>query len=457
MGDQRDKERINKLLDTVMKVARGDYSVQNELSGESDDLDALAMGLNMMIDDLRNNVNLKSQNNRIRAINDELKKAKKKAQESDRLKSAFLANMSHEIRTPMNAIMGFSTMLRRSDISPEKQKKFYAHIENAGNQLMTLIDDILDLSKIESNQLKIHKYYCNVNDLLEQVFEIVKHNKRLIAKPDIQLVYHNGHYKDYCIVNTDQVRFKQIFINLMNNAIKFTEKGRVELGYSLLKKQNKDIVKLYVKDTGIGISDDLKDVIFERFRQVDNDQIQEGAGLGLSITKGLVDLLGGEISLESKSGTGTVFHVSFPCLIDQKNANKEKGNAQMDLSPDLSDYTVYIAEDTLISYILLEEILEPFGIKMKQAENGKELIDLIEKQIPDLVLLDIRMPVMNGYEVMHEFRRRKYTFPVIAQTAYASDEERKQILNSGCKGYISKPVNPDMLIREIKKHLRINS
>jgi signal transduction histidine kinase len=453
MDNLSDKERIHKLIDTVMKVAQGDYTVQNELSGKNDDLDALAMGLNMMIDDLRNNVDLEQQNKKIKAINAELKKAKEKAQESDRLKSSFLANMSHEIRSPMNAIMGFSALLGRSGTSPEKQKEFFSYIVNAGNQLLALIDDIIDISKIESNQLKIQKKTCNLNELLHQVFEIVKQNKKLKSKPHMQLILNCDKGQKDCYLDTDEVRFKQIFINLLNNAINFTETGYVELGYTLMKNQKKNLVQIHVKDTGVGIPKDSLNSIFERFRQIHLDRFQEGAGLGLSITQGLVDLLGGKISVESEIGKGSVFYITFPYFIKQKKQGREDIRNIPDSLVDFSKYTIYVAENTVISYIYLEEILKPYGVRIRHAENGLELIDLIEKEIPDLVLLDIHMPVMNGYETIREIRKLKHTFPVVAQTAYATADEKAAILNSGCNGYISKPIDPDALIRELKKHL----
>lgn len=440
-----------------MEVAKGNYSVQNEVSDKNDDLDALAMGLNMMIDDLRNNVDLKLQNRKIRKANDELKKAKEKAQESDRLKSAFLANMSHEIRSPMNAIMGFSAVLKKTSDLDEKHKKYFTYIENAGKQLLVLIDDIMDISKIESNQLHIDKKLYDLKDLLQQVFEIIKEDKKLETKPNLRLVLSCDINKDNCLINTDQVRFKQIFINLINNAIKFTDEGFIEVGYSLINQGKGYIVSLYVKDTGIGIPHDQQGSIFERFRQIHADRSQEGTGLGLSITKGLVDLLGGEINVESEPGKGSVFYINFPCLVKHVKDWETENKSKTDASLILSDYLIYIAEDSAISYILLEEILNPHGIKIKHAKNGKELIELIEKQEPDLVLLDIHMPVMDGYETIREIRKRKYTFPVIAETSYAMADERTMILNSGCDGYIAKPINPDELILEIKKHLGRNS
>lgn len=454
MSMPSDRERIEKLIENVMSVAKGDFTVQNELSGKNDDLDALAIGLNMMIDDLRNSIDIEAQNKRIKAINEELIIAKKKAQESDRLKSAFLANMSHEIRSPMNAIIGFSALLGKDNISPEKRKEYTSFIENSGRQLMALIDDIIDISKIESNQLKINREFQDLNKLLRQIFEIAKQDRRLQEKPDLRLLL-NRKSECNCFINTDQLRFKQIFNNLITNAIKFTEKGYIEIGYTTFKDHGQDMVKLFVRDTGIGIPDNMKEVIFDRFRQVHDQKFEEGTGLGLSITKGLVDLLDGEIKVESEINKGSVFYITFPYTRIRKPINNKPLEEVEGLPLNLSNYTIYIAEDKLDSYILLREFLKSYGPKIKYAQNGQELINMVRKEPPDLLLLDIHMPVKNGYETIKELRANEYTFPVIAQTAYAMADERERILNSGCNGCISKPIDPEVLIQEIKKQLNI--
>jgi signal transduction histidine kinase len=454
MSEIFDKERIQNLIEVIMKVAQGDYTVQCNISQKNDEMDALGMGINMMIDDLQNNVDLKKQNRKMQALNHELRIAKEKAQESDHLKSAFLSNMSHEIRSPMNAIIGFTKLLSRPQLSPEKQLEYISYIRNSGEQLLALINDIIDVSKIESNQLTISKELCSINQLLKQVIEIIRQNKKLITNPEITLRTSLNTGEDY-ILNTDPVRFKQIFINLLNNAINFTERGYIELGYSLTSKDNQEYIKLFVKDTGLGIPKNQQDVIFERFRQIHNDRFQEGTGLGLSITKGLVDLLGGKIMLESDINKGSTFYVYFPYKQIKNSESPHITKQKKQTSIDLTGYSIYIAEDRLESYILLEDILMPLGADIRQALNGKELLELIEEKEADLVLLDIHMPVLNGYDTIREIRKRHYNFPVIAQTAYAMSDEYKKILKSGCNDYVSKPIDPDELIELIKKHLNL--
>lgn len=326
MKSNEDSKRIEVILDAVMKVARGDFSQEVILSDNNDDLDALAMGVNMMIDDLRINFNIEEQNKKIIAINEELTIAKEKALESERLKSAFLANMSHEIRTPLNAIIGFTTILMHKENLSEKGRKYLSFVENAGNHLLELINDIIDLSIIDSNQLKIEKDYYNLGDLMKQVYEMICQDRRLLAKPDLRLVFNLNHEMKNCILETDQVRFRQIFINLITNAIKFTEKGSVEVGCNLKSKQEGDELTIYVKDTGKGIPVEMQEVIFERFRQVQGKDAHEGAGLGLSITKALVDNLGGSIWMNSEQGSGTVFYINFPCTIESSPVNVQSGD-----------------------------------------------------------------------------------------------------------------------------------
>lgn len=444
-------KRLSELTETVMKVARGDYTVQNELSGRNDELDALAMGMNMMIDDLRNNADLESRNKEFEAINAELMKAKKKAQESDRLKSAFLSNMSHEIRTPLNAIMGFSALLSMDHSDPEKTGKYLSYIENSGKQLMAIIDDILDISQIDAAQLSIQKDYYNLIQLLDQVIEIIQQDKHYTSNPDLNLVCRYKEHKDICHIYTDQVRFKQILLNLLTNALKFTDVGYIEVGISEMVKHGECFVEIYIRDSGVGIPYDLQDSIFDRFRQVHDNRFQEGTGLGLSICKGLVDILKGEIRVESTPGKGSVFYVGFPGIREMEFQKIRSGRKALPL--ELSGFLIYIAEDDDLSFYFLEAILSSYGPEIIRAQNGRQLIDLIEKQVPDLVLLDIKMPVMNGREVIKEIRERNYTFPVIAQTSYALSNERTDIINLGCDGYISKPIDPNEIIEQLARHL----
>jgi signal transduction histidine kinase len=289
--------------------------------------------------------------------NTELKKAKAKAVESDQLKSAFLANMSHEIRTPMNAIIGFSDLLNSPNVNDSKKRRFLNLIQVSGEHLLRIIDDIIDISKIESNQLTLQNSSCRINKLLGEIKDSQSILKLLKGKDHIPLNINLPTNSEELYINCDPTRFRQIVYNLVSNAYKFTSTGYVEIGY-FIQKENK-MANFYVKDTGIGIPDDMIHLVFERFRQVEGENLQEGTGLGLSITKGLVNLLGGEISVDSKKGEGTCFQFTIPLNEESISDTKKKNIPENIEDVDLSNYQIYIAEDDPSSSLLIREILEP--------------------------------------------------------------------------------------------------
>ena len=376
---------------------------------------------------------------------------KKRAEESDRLKSTFLANMSHEIRTPMNAILGFSGLLDDPHLSEEKIKEYNRLIQISGEQLVRIIDDIIDISKIELNQMKVNIKPMSVYPGMTEVIK-TQQNKIVSLKKKINLnLQVPDNLKDLQI-ETDEVRFKQIMNNLVSNAIKYTPAGIVSTGYLLKKTGEKSSVEFFVKDTGRGIPEEARERIFDRFWQADNIDFKEGTGLGLSITKGLLNLLGGEIWFTSALNEGTEFHFTLPYRenVSAKSEIREK----IKEAPDLSKKLVYIAEDDKFSFYYLEEILKPTKIKIKQAINGEGLLRLIEEKIPDLVLLDINMPVMNGYETAKEIRKTHPNLPLIAQTAYALTEEKQKCYEAGCNEYIAKPIDKERFFKIINAYLK---
>jgi len=307
MSAKPDEERINEFIDAVMKVARGDYSVQVGLSDENDDLDALGIGINMMVDDIRKNKGVRRENEEIKRLNAQLKAAKEKAEESDRLKSAFLANMSHEVRTPLNSIIGFSELLVDSDFDQDQKNEFIQHIIANGNNLLSIISDILDISKMESGEIKIRKIHINARQFvsaLKDQFSFQVESKNL----ELKLVLPDNAEETSIFADPD--RLNQIFNNLISNALKFTTKGGIEIGY----QPDGTMVEFYVKDTGIGIPTAYHYTIFERFRQVDtgNTRTYGGNGLGLAITKNLIELMGGTIRLESEPEKGSKFYFNVP-------------------------------------------------------------------------------------------------------------------------------------------------
>jgi PAS domain S-box-containing protein len=376
-------------------------------------------------------------------IEKSLIKAKERAEESDKLKSAFLSNMSHEIRTPMNAILGFSTLLSDTTLSEAEKSEYVQIIKERGNDLMRIIDDIIDVAKIESGQIKIEIKECFVNTLLTNLLVTLNEVKRKQAKNKIVLNFLPGNTdKDFMIL-TDSNRLRQVMTNLIENALKFTDEGFVEFGYTFSSDSISQQIEFFVRDTGIGIPAEMHDVIFERFRQVDDTNTRRygGTGLGLTISKNLVKLLGGEIRVESEKGKGTRFFISLPL---QKAAVIHEPPPVTNLSAEeisWKDKVVLVVEDEDSNYFLINRMLRRTGVTMLWAKNGKEAIDIVNSRKVDAILMDIRMPVMDGYEATQEIKKLRKDIPIIAQTAYALKGEREKSLAAGCDAYISKPID----------------
>ncbi len=386
-----------------------------------------------------------------------LKISRQKAIESDKLKTAFLANMSHEIRTPMNSIVGFADLISRSSFPPEKKDTYAKYISNSSKALLALIDDIIDLAKIEAGQLNILKSAVPVNTVINELFdfyqaELLKENRS------------NLHLKTNCAVESqnfsilcDVVRLRQLLNNLINNAIKFTSEGSIEFGYVI---PNNATIIFYVKDTGIGIDSDKIELIFERFRQGDDTTTRKygGTGLGLAISKRLVELMGGKIWVESEIGNGSTFMFSLPLIIPRVADPVKMSNKHQPISENFLGKTVLIAEDDDLNFLFIQEVLSASKANIIRACNGKEAMDII-KTNPSIsaVLMDIQMPIINGYTATQEILKIRSNIPIIAQTAYAMAEDRAKGLGAGCSDYISKPINPEELIEVLKKHLNCNN
>ncbi len=386
--------------------------------------------------------------NHIKKINAELINAKIKAEESDKLKSAFLANMSHEIRTPMNAIMGFSGFLLEPGLS-KKTLGYYVKIINAGSQqLLSVISDIIDISKIEAGQITIDLELVNVNNLLKELFVIYKN----LAEPkNLSLYCSCEHPNDDIQVKTDGNRIKQVICNLLNNAIKFTTKGKIEFGYKI--KEN--VLEFYVEDTGIGIVPENHEFIFQRFMQArqTNNQIHSGNGLGLSISKALVEKLGGTITVNSKPGIGSTFIFTIPYVKGMEN----EVNSISTKYPDQYNWKekiILLVEDDTNNHAYIGKLLSITNAKILDAWNGKQALELVKKQ-PDisLVLMDIKMPIMNGYEATRLIKQIRPKLPVIAQTAYVLGRDREQALEAGCDDYFSKPIERNKFMKTLNNYL----
>lgn len=393
------------------------------------------------------NEELVESNERISKINAELIVSREKAEESDRLKTAFLANMSHEIRTPMNAIIGFSEVLLKPTLSDEKQKFFTSVLNEACQQLLTVVNDVIDIAKVETKQVKVYHSDVDINKVLQKAHSLFSQNAE---KKGNLISLSFGLPNSSCIVVADETKLGQIINNLLSNAIKFTTDGEIELGYRVENK----FVKFYVKDSGIGISPDHHKIVFERFRQVEVDDSRKfgGTGLGLSISKAFVELMGGQIWVESELGKGAVFFFTIPFIPVKKEKQQEIYNATDNFN--LNGKIIILAEDEQANYLLINAWLEEANAKILYAVNGIEAIALYEKNPQcDLILMDIKMPEMNGLEATKFIKAINKNVPIIALTAYAMAGDKEKCLEAGCNGYLSKPIKRQELFNLIAAYL----
>ncbi len=370
--------------------------------------------------------------------------AKEQASESDRLKSAFLANMSHEIRTPLNAIVGFSNLLANTD-DEEKKEKFIGIIENNNQLLLQLISDILDLAKVEANTLEFIYHPTDLNDLIRNLESTV----RMRVKPGVVLNFTLGAAE--CVVRTERNRLSQVIINLLTNACKFTDRGSITFGYELRGNE----IYFFVRDTGIGIAPEKQKSVFQRFTKLNN--FVQGTGLGLSISQSIIEKMEGRIGVESPGeGLGSTFWFTIPYLPVQVAEGKtaaEKTAAvpapQKETIKRQEKLTLLVAEDNESNYLLFETILSN-DYNLIHAWDGREAVDLFKQHQPNIIIMDINMPNMDGYEATREIRKVSKTVPIIAVTAYAFASDKERIMENGFNGYVSKPVNANKLKSELK-------
>jgi len=384
-------------------------------------------------------------------IEQELILAKEKAEESDRLKTAFLQNMSHEIRTPMNAIVGFSELMEYELDNPEKIKEYLSTIKLRSNDLLDIINELLDIARIESGQLKLYNEKVDLEKLIEDIFnEFSKHHLK-IEKSNVSLSYSKIPNFINSQVLADPGKIKQVFNNLIHNALKFTNQGSVKFGYHSIDESS---ITFHVTDTGQGIPDNMKGIIFERFRKSADETayVQDGIGLGLSIVRGLVQLMDGDIWLESEVNKGTTFFFKIPYLV---STSKENINMQRNDTYDWRNFSVLIVEDDQYNISLFEEMLKPTKINCFYANTGLSAIELFKNinSKVDLILMDIKLPDMSGYEVTMEFKKINPKLPILAQTAYASENDKKKAMDSGCSGFVAKPIKRDLLFETMSQFL----
>jgi hypothetical protein len=378
----------------------------------------------------------------------ELLKAKEQAEESDRLKSAFLANMSHEIRTPMNGILGFAELLKEPGLTGEEQQNYIRIIQKSGARMLNIINDIVDISRIEAGLMKLEIQESNVNEQIEYIYTFFKPE---VETKGMKLSINIPLPAKEAILKTDREKVYAILTNLVKNAIKYSNEGTIEIGY--IKKDTS--LEFYVKDTGIGIPNDRQDAIFERFIQADiPDQFtQQGAGLGLSITKAYLEMLGGKIWVKSQKGIGSTFYFTLPY-----NAAPTKETSVQQIVPSekidkFRKLKILIAEDDKVSEMLMDLTIKMFGREILKASTGLKAIEACKKNPDiDLVMMDIRMPDMGGYEATRQIREFNKEVVIIAQTAYGLSGDCEKAIEAGCNDYISKPINKAELLLLIQKY-----
>ena len=409
------------------------------------------------------NNRLINQNETLNSLNIDLTISKIKAEESDRLKTAFLKNLSHEIRTPMNGILGFSSLLSEPGLEKEEQQDYFEIIQKASDRMLNIISEIVDISKIETGEISVYIQETNINEKIENVFNFLK---PVAETKRINLSFKTSLPDETGLITTDREKLHSILANLVKNAIKYTDKGSVEFGYvstgsttdSLSSVSERAELQFYVKDTGIGIPKDRQEAIFERFIQADIADVQarQGAGLGLSIAKAFVEMLGGKIWVESEVGVGSTFYFTLPYNIAPIEKTKSENGFQADKADSYAkNLKILIVEDDEISELYLNEIVNIFGKEILTARTGIEAVEVCKNNPDiDLILMDIQLPELSGYKATEQIRQFNKDVIIIAQTAFGLSGDREKAINAGCNDYITKPINKEELLALIQKELK---
>lgn len=371
--------------------------------------------------------------------------AKEKAQESDMLKSTFLANISHEIRTPMNGIIGFAELISRDDIDVDTRSSYVAIMKKSSDQLVRIIDDIIDFAKLEANQIRVEKESVDLNKTLDQLFIQFTNQLKAQEKNAVTLLLKKSLPDTECAIISDEQRLRQVFMHLLDNACKYTAEGFIEFGYTLSDEK----VEFFVKDSGIGIPEDKHQLIFEQFRQVDEGHTRKfgGTGLGLPIASGLVNLLGGSMKLESQRDKGSTFYFTVPYTAEYLKAEPSSITTPLAKKYNWKDKLILVAEDDELNFEYIKIILEPTQAKVIRAKDGSQAVKICANLHFDLILMDIRLPVLNGMQATRRLREMGINTPIIAQTAFAMDDDEKKCLDAGCNQYLAKPISKEKLFQ----------
>ena len=346
-------------------------------------------------------------------------------------------------------------LLNKQNDILDKGQEFLKIIFSNGRHLLHIINDIIDISKIEAGEINIIEKEFNLNKMLNKLYSFFESEIQIKSFRSIDLRIKAGLADKNSIIYTDQIRLQQILTNLISNAFKFTKKGFIEYGYSVTDEKT---LNFYVKDTGIGLSKEEQDIIFDRFRQGENagEELIQGTGLGLSISKGLIEFLGGSIWVESKKGSGSTFYFTIPYkILDKAKLKIKDKKEEVNNKHILENKTILIVEDDDTSFYFFKEILAETNVKLLWVKEGTEAIELCRNNPDiDLILMDIQLPQMNGYDATKEIKKHRKDLPVIAETAYALAGEKERALTAGCDDYLSKPIDKEILLKKIKKLLK---
>ena len=425
-------------------ILRAKVKVFMELEEHKASLKALISELAMKNDQLEIEITKRKK------VEESLREAKIKAEKISDAKSQLLVNMSHEIRTPVNSILGFADLIANPKLSKGDKNRYVKYVSNSSQNLLFLINEILDHSRIESGEFTINSAPCRLNDMIIELKESFDRIKVQQDKED--LIINVDLPKDQLIIETDPQRVKQVMINLISNAVKYTDKGSVTIGYCLDKKQ----VKFFVKDTGIGIESSEVKNVFSRFKRVETqDSLKsQGTGLGLSIAQRVVVLMGGNIGVESELHKGSEFHFSLPYIPAELSADDSQSVTNVFIEdPDWSKKSIVIAEDEEMNFLFLQEALRPTNINILWAKNGKEAVSKSIEAEPDLILMDVKMPDMNGFEAINLIKKEKPGLVIIVQTAFAKTDDELTQREINYDDMITKPINRNDLIKTMSKYI----
>jgi hypothetical protein len=428
---RRFSRQLKELCEFADGIGRGDFDNRLVVSSK-DEIGQLSQSLNMMAENLQKN-----------------KGQRDEAENANRVKSMFLANMSHEIRTPLGAILGFAELLRDCNLPEEERQQYLDIIHRTGTNLTKIINSILDLAKVEEGHIEIENSPFNLPELLNDVHSLLE--LRCVEK-SIDLQFNKqGYVPD--IVRTDALRLRQILMNILGNAIKFTDHGKVSLTYEV---HGSDLV-FYIRDTGVGLTPEQQGLLFKTFSQVDESHIRryEGTGLGLALSRKLARMLGGDVKLlNSISGLGSEFEVRIKYeLVESEPKSIPQPAYRQTTKPELEGKNILIVEDLAENRLLLERVLKKYGLSTTMATNGSEGVEAALKGNYDVVIMDIQMPVMDGYTATRKLRGQGYFKPILALTAHAMKDDRAKCLEAGYTDYLTKPVQTNELVQMLAKYV----